>query len=84
MSKSPIILDKHENNINNYCKEYLQDINILKNDINQYQINEIIGEGMFGKVKLAVHLLTNEKVAIKIFDKGKIKTKKEKECVELK
>jgi 5'-AMP-activated protein kinase catalytic alpha subunit len=82
MSKSPIILDKHENNINNYCKEYLQDINILKNDINQYQINEIIGEGMFGKVKLAIHLLTNEKVAIKIFDKGKIKTKKEKEYIE--
>ena len=82
MSKSPIIFNKHENNINNYCKEYLQDINILKNDINQYQINEIIGEGMFGKVKLAIHLLTNEKVAIKIFDKGKVKTKKEKEYIE--
>ena len=82
MSKSPIIFDKYENNINNYCKEYLQDINILKNDINQYQINEIIGEGMFGKVKLAIHLLTNEKVAIKIFDKGKVKTKKEKEYIE--
>ena len=79
MSKSPIM---QENNIINYCKEYLKDINILKNDINQYQIKEIIGEGMFGKVKLAIHLLTNEKVAIKIFDKGKIKTKKEKEYIE--
>ena len=79
MSKSPIM---QENIIINYCKEYLKDINILKNDINQYQIKEIIGEGMFGKVKLAIHLLTNEKVAIKIFDKGKIKTKKEKEYIE--
>ena len=82
MSKSPNIVDQFENNNSKYDKDYMHDINILKNDINQYQIKEIIGEGMFGKVKLAFHLLTNEKVAIKIFDKGKIKTKKEKEYIE--
>jgi serine/threonine protein kinase len=43
-----------------------------------FSVNEIIGEGTFGKVKVAIHLLNNEKVAIKIFDKGKIKAKKEK------
>ena len=75
------ICEEYENK-NNVSKEYKQDINILKNDINQFQIKEIIGEGMFGKVKLAIHLLTNEKVAIKIFDKGKINSKKEKEYIE--
>ena len=37
---------------------------------------------MFGKVKLIIHLLTNGKVAIKIFDKGKTKSKKEKEYID--
>jgi serine/threonine protein kinase len=31
-----------------------------------------IGEGTFGKVKLGVHTLTQENVAIKILDKNKI------------
>ena len=80
-NKRTNIIDETQNK-NNISKEYQQDINILKNDINQFQIKEIIGEGMFGKVKLAIHLLTNEKIAIKIFDKGKIKSKKEKEYIE--
>ena len=59
-----------------------RNVNYLKNDISQYQIKGKIGEGMFGKVKLGVHLLTKEKVAIKIFDKGKIKNEKEAEYIE--
>jgi 5'-AMP-activated protein kinase catalytic alpha subunit len=31
-----------------------------------------IGEGTFGKVKLGIHIPTNEQVAIKILDKKKI------------
>ena len=31
-----------------------------------------LGEGTFGKVKLAVHTLTQEKVAIKILEKDRI------------
>ena len=54
----------------------------LKNEISQYQIKGKIGEGMFGKVKLGVHILAKEKVAIKIFDKGKIKNEKEVEYIE--
>ncbi|CAN0303986.1 unnamed protein product [Bubo scandiacus] len=34
-----------------------------------YELRETIGTGGFGKVKLARHLLTGEKVAIKIMDK---------------
>ncbi len=31
-----------------------------------------LGEGTFGKVKIGVHTLTNEKVAIKILEKQRI------------
>jgi len=41
--------------------------------VGQYMIGRTIGEGTFGKVKLAVHIPTGEKVAIKILEKGRIK-----------
>ncbi|XP_032837824.2 maternal embryonic leucine zipper kinase isoform X2 [Tyto alba] len=37
--------------------------------LNYYELRETIGTGGFAKVKLARHLLTGEKVAIKIMDK---------------
>uniref|UniRef100_A0A914I648 non-specific serine/threonine protein kinase n=1 Tax=Globodera rostochiensis TaxID=31243 RepID=A0A914I648_GLORO len=37
-----------------------------------FQFHEELGSGGFGKVKLATHILTNEKVAIKIIDKRAI------------
>ncbi|CAD8057591.1 unnamed protein product [Paramecium sonneborni] len=40
--------------------------------IGQYIFGQTLGEGTFGKVKLATHLLTGEKVAIKILEKQKI------------
>ena len=36
-------------------------------------ISKTIGEGTFGKVKLGLHILTGEKVAVKILEKEKIK-----------
>jgi len=33
----------------------------------------ITGEGTFGKVKLAIHLPTGEKVAVKVLEKSRIK-----------
>lgn len=53
-------------------------MNPLKNKIkehpnlNQYQIGETLGEGTYGKVKLATHKLTNETVAIKFVEKSKL------------
>jgi serine/threonine protein kinase len=38
----------------------------------QYILGDEIGSGGFGKVKLATHTLTKEKVAIKIIDKKAI------------
>lgn len=40
--------------------------------IGKYEIGESLGEGTFGKVKMAVNVQTGEAVAIKILDKGKI------------
>lgn len=40
--------------------------------VGNYKIEKTIGQGTFGKVKLAVHLLTGEKVAIKILEKDRI------------
>ncbi|XP_068219010.1 maternal embryonic leucine zipper kinase-like [Palaemon carinicauda] len=38
----------------------------------QYELHETIGSGGFAKVKLATHVLTGEKVAIKIMDKKQL------------
>ena len=45
---------------------------LLKNNIDQYIIEEKLGEGIFGTVKLATHKITKEKVAIKILNKSRI------------
>lgn len=45
--------------------------------IGSYTLGVTLGEGAFGKVKLGTHILTNEKVAIKILDK--IKMQKDEE-----
>ncbi|KAI8099229.1 kinase-like domain-containing protein [Halteromyces radiatus] len=42
--------------------------------IGQYQIIKTIGTGSFGKVKLAVHAVTNQKVALKFINRKKIAT----------
>merc|ERR1719253_877840 len=40
--------------------------------IGQYIIGKSIGEGTFGKVKLGTHVLTGEKVAVKVLEKERI------------
>ena len=46
-----------------------------------YTFIKTIGEGTFGKVKLAFHKLTQEKVAIKILEKKKINNEKDLERI---
>ena len=43
-----------------------------KKIIGNYRIEKTIGEGTFGKVKLGIHIPTEEQVAIKILEKDKI------------
>ena len=53
----------------------------LKN-LGQFILGDKIGEGTFGIVRLATHILTGEKVAIKILDKRKITEDVDKEHVD--
>ena len=46
-------------------------------ELSNYKYIKTIGEGTFGKVKLAIHILTGEKVAIKILQKSLIKYEKQ-------
>ncbi len=43
-----------------------------KKIVGQYMLGKTIGEGTFGKVKIAVHIPTGENVAIKILEKNRI------------
>jgi len=52
-----------------------------KAGVTQYLLGKTLGEGTFGKVKLGTHILTGEKVAIKILEKSKIKDKADIERV---
>lgn len=54
---------------------------IEKSAVTQYVLGKTLGEGTFGKVKLGTHILTGEKVAIKILEKSKIKDKSDVERV---
>ena len=47
--------------------------NLPRKVVGQYMLSKTIGEGTFGKVKLAVHLPTGERVAVKILEKSRIK-----------
>ncbi|KAL4484933.1 hypothetical protein ABPG74_020110 [Tetrahymena malaccensis] len=51
-----------------------QQLNSIKKSkqLGNYVLNKTLGEGAFGKVKLATHILTGEYVAIKILEKKKI------------
>ena len=51
--------------------------------IGNYIIGETIGEGAFGKVKLARHIPTGEKVAIKILNKERIDINKIKKEIKI-
>lgn len=40
--------------------------------VGNYMMGATIGTGTFGKVKIGIHILTGEKVAIKILEKARI------------
>ncbi|KAJ3130517.1 Map microtubule affinity-regulating kinase [Nowakowskiella sp. JEL0407] len=47
-------------------------VNAKHKHLGNYEILKTIGEGSFAKVKLGIHRLTNQQVAIKIIDKDKL------------
>ena len=40
--------------------------------VGKYELGRTLGQGTFGKVKLATHMDTGQQVAIKVLDKEKI------------
>lgn len=50
--------------------------------IQQFVLAEKLGQGAFGKVRLATHIITGEKVAIKILEKDKIFQQEDKNRIE--
>ena len=58
-----------------------KDKNLKKQIIGNYRIEKTIGEGTFGKVKLGIHIPTEEKVAIKILEKDKIQDREDLERI---
>ncbi|KAJ3124695.1 Elongation factor 1-gamma [Nowakowskiella sp. JEL0407] len=50
--------------------------------VGEYVIKQTLGQGTFGKVKLAEHYITKEQVAIKIIQKSNVKTPKQKNSVQ--
>ena len=55
--------------------------NIKYKKIGNYILSQTLGSGTFSKVKLGTHIPTNEKVAIKILDKIKIKDENDLERI---
>ena len=64
--------------INLNKSESINNEDLLINSIDQYELGDKIGEGTFGKVIIATHKITKEKVAIKILDKNKLNLKDER------
>ena len=64
--------------ININKSESINNEDLLINSIDQYELGDKIGEGTFGKVIIATHKITKEKVAIKMLDKYKLNLKDER------
>ena len=53
-----------------------------KNDkLSKYEIGHTLGKGAYAKVKVVTNLLTNEKCAMKIYDKDKLNDNSKRKCV---
>mgnify|MGYP002624670620 CR=1 FL=1 len=64
--------------------EYNNNINSLhnkKNKLEKYKIGNILGKGAYATVKLVTNKLTNEKYAMKIYEKVKLNDNLKKKCV---
>ena len=79
-SKSPKEKEKSIQNEKEKDKEKDKEIVKQKSKEREYKIGKYlikgtVGRGTFGKVKLGIYIPTNEKVAIKILEKNRIREK---------
>lgn len=61
--------------------EEIGNIDTKQKSVGHYILTDTLGQGTFGKVKLGIHVLTGEKVAIKVLEKDKIKDKSDIERI---
>ena len=61
------------------AQEDVQNTNLSKTKgVAQFKMGNQLGEGSFGVVRLATHILTGERVAVKILERSRIKEQKDK------
>lgn len=65
----------------NFTSEYRLNRKENRDTLGAYTLIKDLGEGTFGKVKLASHNITKEKVAIKVLEKDKVKDESDRERV---
>ncbi|MCQ2818467.1 MAG: protein kinase, partial [archaeon] len=83
MTEKEEISEENNNNIKTISPKKLSDTNHKKHrTISQFMLGEKLGEGTFGVVRLATHVITGEKVAVKILDKQKILEEADKVRIE--
>ena len=75
-------ISKISSNENENKNKFLFKDQTIFDNIDNYKFESKLGEGRFGKVRLAFHKLTNQKVAIKIIDKNHIKIKEHRQRVD--
>ena len=65
--------------LSKYINEYfIRNDNYPKSQVSFYKYGRLIGRGAFGKVNLGLHILTGRIVAIKSFNKNKLKNERAK------
>ena len=80
-------LNKNENNIYSVSGKFNTIINSTimpinkKNKLEKYNIGKVLGKGAYATVKLIINRLTNEKFAMKIYEKSKLNDRLKKKCV---
>ena len=70
------------NNYSTNPNEKPSNINLKTQTIDQFILGQKLGQGTFGLVRLATHILTGEKVAVKILDKEKVLQESDKNRLE--
>ena len=88
LSSSPYTIKATMNhNINHFQRNTKSDINIFfntnknENKLLNYEIGKIIGKGAYATVKICINKITQEKFAMKIYDKKKLNDDIKKRCI---
>ena len=88
LSSSPYTIKATMNhNINHFQRNTKSDINTFfntnknENKLLNYEIGKIIGKGAYATVKICINKITQEKFAMKIYDKKKLNDDIKKRCV---